>query len=179
VSTLPRSTLSRPEPTPTDCRHSREPFDTAFRVVMERTDLSANAKLVHARLVSQHRMGASWTQIEIGEGAGLSRHQVWRATAELVAAGLLTVIRHGQGRPSSYVLLGIEDADLDGRASRRPAPGIRVPADRAHSRAGTYSPKRTTEEPGYIQPGRNYGYTQPPRSGSLLVSRYGPVAPRG
>lgn len=104
-----------------DCHHSREPFDTLFRCVAERRDISPTAKLVHGRLVSQHRLGAAWTQTEIGEALGLSRHQVWRAIAELIAAGLLLSIRYGLGRPNGYVLLGLDAADLDGSASRRPA----------------------------------------------------------
>lgn len=127
-----------------DCRHTNEPFDVSFRSINSRTDLSSDAKLVHARLVSMHRLGRSWTQAEIGCDLGLSRHQVWRALEQLKAADLVQVIRIGLGQPNAYVLLGIPDEDLSGRASRRRPAGQGMPASRASSRAGTYVPKKKT-----------------------------------
>lgn len=106
----------------TECRHSREPFDAAFRCINERRDIGPAAKLVHARLVTLHRTGRDETQAEIGDALGMSRHQVWRAIGELVAADLVQIIRYGLGRPNGYVLLGLAEDDLAGRASgSRPA----------------------------------------------------------
>jgi biotin operon repressor len=116
-------TVTRPSGTGQDCLHSREPFDTLFRCVAERRDISPAAKLVHGRLVSQHRLGAAWTQAEIGTALGLSRHQVWAAIQELIAAGLVVTIRYGLGRPNGYVLLGIDTASLEGRSSRQQEAG--------------------------------------------------------
>jgi biotin operon repressor len=136
VSTLPRVALPRPDANPTDCRHSREPFDAAFRCINERRDIGPAAKLVHARLVSIHRTGRDETQAEIGEALGMSRHQVWRAIGELVAAGLVQTIRFGLGRPNGYVLLGLSDDDLSGRASAsRPAGGAVAGQPRTPARA--------------------------------------------
>jgi biotin operon repressor len=127
-------------PSPTDCRHSREPFDAAFRCINERRDIGPAAKLVHARLVSIHRTGRDETQAEIGDALGMSRHQVWRAVCELVAAGLVQTIRFGLGRPNGYVLLGLAEDDLAGRASAsRPAGG--AVAGQVRPRARTTSPK--------------------------------------
>jgi biotin operon repressor len=125
----------------TDCAHSREPFDAAFRCINERRDLGPAAKLVHARLVSIHRTGRDETQAEIGEALGMSRHQVWRAISELVATGLVQVIRYGLGRPNGYVLLGVDEDDLKGRASAsRPDGGSVAGQTRTPARAN-YSPK--------------------------------------
>lgn len=139
---VPRPASLCPDATHAHCHHSREPFDAAFRCINERRDISSDAKLVHARLVTIHRTGRDETQAEIGEALGLSRHQVWRAICELVAAGLVQVIRYGLGRPNGYVLLGLAEDDLRGRASAsRPArPGL--PASRETSRAGTYYPNK-------------------------------------
>lgn len=118
------------------CHHSKEAFDCLFACVARRRDISPTAKLVHATLVSQHRLSKSWTQTEIGERLGLSRHQVWRAIDELVAAGAVQVIRYGLGRPNGYILLGIAQEDLDGKAPRK---GSR-PA--GHQYAGQFYSKR-------------------------------------
>lgn len=169
-----------------DCRHSREPFDAAFRVINCRPDISPTAKLVHAHLVTLRRTGDAATQTEIGERLGLSRHQVWRATGDLVAAGLVIVTRRGQGRPNGYELVGVPDDDLDGRASRsRPVrqpvtgqPGI--PTRARHS-----DQKRRGEElqgyiPKPIAPGMCFGCGKrghqsgacPRYTGGELGSRY-------
>lgn len=129
-----------PDPTHTHCRHSREPFDAAFRVINERRDISPTAKLVHAHLVTIHRTGRDETQTEIGEALGLSRHQVWRAIGELVAVDLVQTIRYGLGRPNGYVLLGLAADDLNGRASAS-RPGTL-------SRARTFQTKKTDRRSG-------------------------------
>ena len=121
-TTVSRSALPRPDATPADCRHSREPFAAAFYCVNGRRDIGPAAKLVHAHLVTLHRTQRDATQSEIGDTLGLSRHQVWRAIGELVAAGLVLTIRYGLGRPNGYVLIGLDEDDLNGRASgRRPS----------------------------------------------------------
>jgi len=149
---VPRSAAAWQEGDATRCHHTNEPFDTAFRSVVSRRDISPAAKLVHAKLVSMHRLGLAWTQSEIGELVGMSRHQVWRAIAELVAAELILVTRLGLGNPNSYVLLGISDEDLAGRASRSRPAGERSPANRATPRARTFQPQRATERRGYNAP---------------------------
>ena len=138
-----------PDPAHTHCRHSREPFDAAFRCINERRDISSTAKLVHAHLVTIHRTGRDETQTEIGDALGLSRHQVWRAIGELVAVGLVQTIRYGLGRPNGYVLLGVPIDDLDGRASgSRPA---------APSRARTFPAKKISgRRPDLRAPGRDF-----------------------
>ena len=153
VSTHPtRPATALQAATPADCRHSRAAFDAAFRCINERRDISPAAKLVHAHLVTLHRTGRTATQAEIGEALGLSRHQVWRATGELVAAGLVVVTRRGQGLPNGYALAGVPAEDLDGRASRPPASG-HLDAGRAGKPAYTRhsGPKRETKKAGYIQ----------------------------
>lgn len=121
MPTVSRSSPAVQSVSTADCRHSREPFAAAFYVVNERRDISPAAKLVHAHLVTLHRTGRDATQTEIGEALGMSRHQVWRAIGELVAADLVQTIRYGLGRPNGYVLLGLDADDLSGRATgRRP-----------------------------------------------------------
>lgn len=151
------------------CRHTNERFDTAFHVVGHRSDLTSDAKLLHAHLVSLRRTGKDQTQQEMAAAIGLTRHRVWSGLQELVAADLLQVIRIGLGQPNQYVLLGIADEDLDG--SRRPETGVR-PVRRAGSgqsgnpaRARQPDPKRTTEEGRYSQPTE------------YLETRYGPLEP--
>jgi biotin operon repressor len=148
-----------------DCLHSREPFDTVFRCVAERRDISPTAKLVHGRLVSQHRLGAAWTQAEIGEALGLSRHQVWAAIQELIAAGLVVTIRYGLGRPNGYVLLGIDADSLEGRADRQQAAG-----QGSGSRARTYVRKEMGVRTGVYRP--------PENPQDYAAGRYGPLPPR-
>lgn len=133
------------EATPAECRASREPFDAAFRCINERRDISPTAKLVHARLVTIHRTGRDETQTQISEALGLSRHQVWRAIDELVVADLVEVIRYGLGRPNGYVLLGLAEDDLKGRASAsRPAAKPNAGQSRTPARAFN-SPKKNEE----------------------------------
>ncbi len=123
MSTLPRSTLSRPDSSAADCRHVREPFDQSFHVVGRRPDLSADARLLHAFLVSLHRTGRTLTQAQMADEAGMTRHRVWSALQELVDADLLLMRRHGLGRPNGYELIGLDALDLDGKA--RPETGVR------------------------------------------------------
>lgn len=152
-------------PTPADCRHSREAFDASFRCITERRDISPAAKLTHAHLVTLHRTGRDATQTEIGEALGMSRHQVWRAIGELVAAGLVQTIRYGLGRPNGYVLLGIDADDLAGRASgRRPAGTAN--AGQWRPRARDYPVRKELPKNGRYHPG------------DLMVSRYGRVERR-
>jgi predicted ArsR family transcriptional regulator len=98
------------------CRHSKEPFDCHFHRIDERADISPAAKLVYGKLVSLHRTAQTWTQTEIGDSLGLSRHKVWRALTELIGAGLVQSIRVGLGLPNQYVLLGIDPDNLAGKA---------------------------------------------------------------
>lgn len=152
------------DPRSADCRHSRAAFDCAFRVINERRDISPTAKLVHAHLVTLHRTGRWETQTEIGEALGLSRHQVWRALCELVEVGLIQVIRHGQGLPNTYVLLGIDQECLDGRSTR--ASGSR-PVRRPHAgqpgtvRRDSYKEKKKGERtPEYTDTNKDYFETR-------------------
>jgi biotin operon repressor len=143
-----------------------QPFDAAFRVINQRRDISAAAKLTHAHLVTLHRTGRDATQTEIGEALGMSRHQVWRAIGELVAAGLVQTIRYGLGRPNGYVLLALDEDDLNGRASgRRPVAG---------AVAGPVRPRAR----GYRKPEEHRKNGRYTGSSDLMVSRYGPVQRR-
>jgi biotin operon repressor len=159
---------------PTDgqvCRHSKEPFDTAFACITSRRDLSDGAKLLHAKLVSMHRLGTAWTQTTIGAAFGWSRQKVWRCTGELVAAGLVVVIRHGQGRPNSYVLLGIDAADLNGTQPRSRA-GHQD--DRPPGLPSEHTFKVKEQQPKNRNTGSGYG-DFPYGSRAAWVSRYGPL----
>jgi hypothetical protein len=162
--------LLRPDPTPADCRHSREAFDCAFRCINERRDIGPAAKLVHAHLVTLHRLGHDATQTVIGEALGLSRHQVWRAIGELVTAGLVQTIRYGLGRPNGYVLLGLAEDDLNGRASgSRPAEKASAGQPRTPARAYR-SPKEKRKEDRYTEPSAD--------DSDYLMTRYGRLKPR-
>jgi biotin operon repressor len=152
---------------PADCRHSREPFDAAFRVINRRDDIGPTAKLVHAHLVTLHRTGAAATQAEIGAAIGCSRHQVWRAMVELADAGLVVVTCRGQGRPNAYELIGVDLVDLDGRASRsRPAgqPGAGRPGTDGPRSYRKKEDRRMMRDPGTVD---------------YLETRYGRLTPRG
>lgn len=145
-----------------ECHHSREPFDCLFSAVASRDDLSDGAKLLHATLVSRHRTGLRWTQVEIGERIGASRQKVWRLLRELVGAGLLLVRRLGLGRPNEYELLGFSEDDLAGSA-RRPEAGHQDVRRPDASAARTYYPKKNVQESRY----------KPPSAGGFLETRYG------
>lgn len=137
-------------PRSADCAHVREPFDAAFRCVNERRDISPTAKLVHAHLVTLHRTGRDATQTEIGEAIGCSRHQVWAALQQLVAADLIQTIRYGLGRPNGYVLLGLDQETLDGRSgpatARRPVRGQHAGQSGTPARAFIPSKKTAKNE---------------------------------
>lgn len=139
------TSLTRPSGARQDCHHSKSAFDCAFRCINERRDISPAAKLVHAHLVTIHRTGRDETQTEIGEALGLSRHQVWRAVDELVTANLVQTIRYGLGRPNGYVLLGIEDDDLKGRASAS-RPAAKQQAGQVRTPARAYLPPQRRDE---------------------------------
>ena len=168
-----RSALAVQSVPSADCRHVRAPFDQGFHVVSRRADLSSDAKVLHAFLVSLHRTGRALTQREIADELGLTRHRVWAALHELVAADLLVTVRVGLGQPNRYELVGIDALDLAGRS---PESGVRpgrsrFPGSPETPRVGTYYPQRTTKERGT--------YIRPPRSaGDLMLSRYGRVEPR-
>jgi hypothetical protein len=118
----------------TDCHHSKAEFDTLFRQIAQRRDLSPVAKLVHGALVSLHRIGKSRTQVKIGEMVGLTRHQVWTGLHELAASGDILIVRIGLGQPNDYILLSIDADDL--RPVRKQPPG-----QSGHSRARTSLPE--------------------------------------
>jgi hypothetical protein len=125
---------------PTDCRHSNEPFDVAFAAVKDKPGLTIADRVVHAAMVSLHRLGrlGTVTQEQIAEWARVSRRTVVRSCQAMVTAGLLLVRRRGQGRPNDYQLVGIDQDALDGRSDKKPrqeASGRPNPA-----RAGTYGP---------------------------------------
>ena len=148
-----------------DCYHSPAPFDAAFRVINQRRDIGAAAKLVHAHLVTIHRTGRDETQAEIGEALGMSRHQVWAAIQQLVKADLVQTIRYGLGRPNGYVILGIDQETLDGKGGPATArrPGQNMVAGQAGTPARAYlSPKEKT---------KNRQYTPPSDGDFLLTSR--------
>jgi hypothetical protein len=107
-------------------RRSVAAFDALFSSITRRTDIRSDAKVVYAKLTTMVRLGESWTQPEIGELTGLSRHQTWRALGELIRAELVTSIRHGLGRPNSYILRGVDEEDLYGQADTPAARARRI-----------------------------------------------------
>lgn len=102
-------TLRRP-------RRASIPFDALFEHIAVRTDIGSDAKLVYAKLTTMQRVRQNWSQIEIGERLGLSRHQVWQALGELSRAHLVHVERPGRGVPNRYTLLGTSQDDIAGNA---------------------------------------------------------------
>lgn len=174
MSILARPAAACPACRTSQCRHSREPFDALFRVVAERPDLSDGAKLLHATLVSARRMGQAWTQAQIGERIGASRQKVWRLLSELVEVGLLEIRRVGLGRPNEYLLVGIPDEDLDGRASGRPTAGHQEDRPRNTKPDAYYYPKEQGKKSGFSTTER---YAALP-SGGYLESRHGAYVPK-
>jgi biotin operon repressor len=181
-TTVSRPAPPRPDEAPADCHHSKQPFDAAFRCINERRDIGAAAKLVHAHLVTIHRTGRDETQAEIGEAVGMSRHQVWRAICELVAAGLVQTIRYGLGRPNGYVLLGVDRETLDGKGGRatasRPSGGSVAGQVRTPARAVHHS-KKTMKNTDTICEKTNYLETRDHGGTDYTMTRYGPLRPRG
>lgn len=169
MQSIARPASPRPESGSDACRHSREPFDALFAVINERPDIGPGAKLLYGKLVTMHRIGASWTQAELGELLGTCKQNVWRWTAELVGAGLLLVERVGQGRPNRYVLLGVDRDDLDGRP-----PAIRMAGSgsldgRPPATLTARSSRKKEHEKMMIQPEQR----------DYLETRYGRLVPRG
>lgn len=135
------------------------PFDQSFHVVGHRADLSSDARLLHAYLVSLHRTGRELTQAAMADEIGLTRHRVWSGLRELVEAGLVAATRYGLGRPNGYHLLALPESSF--RPVRKPASG------QSGNPARAYLPPRKRDERTYIYP---------PRDGSsLMQSRYGLV----
>lgn len=165
---------------PADCRHSRAGFHCSFQSVASRRDLSSDAKLAHAALVSMVRRGLTWTQAEIAAELGWeSRQRVWRATSELVAAKLLAVRRVGLGRPNEYILLPTDEiSPEDIKARAKPDRGNRAghPEGRlpdTHARA-VNSPKENRPRNRSTPPSTG-GYLETRDHGSTdyLATRYG------
>lgn len=120
-------------------RRSAAPFDALFWSVACRRDISAEAKLIHAKLVTLHRLRQSWTQDQIADALGLgSRQQVWRGLQDLIAADLVDVFRWGQGRPNSYVPKGIDADDLLLRADSIRARQRRIREERYRQLVALY-----------------------------------------
>lgn len=73
--------------------------------LLERTEVSANAKLVYARLC-QHankKTGCAWPRIEtVAAGVGLSVRTTERAVHELKELELIQVVRRGLCRSNKY-----------------------------------------------------------------------------
>lgn len=88
---------------------------------------------------------------------------------ELVFVGLVTVKRPGQGKPNVYTLHGIDEANLDGKASRTGRnPDARPPG--ASRRPHLKSKEDWRKKP---------VYSQIPRDASAyLESRRGPIQRR-
>lgn len=120
--TLLQDRPARPASNPSDCRHSRAAFDAAFVAVGERRDLSDAAKRLHAALISMVRQGLRWTQAQLAAHLGWRKRQkVWRATSELIGAGLVRMRRIGLGKPNAYELVetdGLMAEDIAGKAPR-------------------------------------------------------------
>lgn len=148
-----------PDPTHADCRHSRAAFHCSFGSVAARRDLSSDAKLAHAVLVSMIRRGLTWTQAEIADELGWNcRQRVWRAVSELVAVKLVVVRRVGLGRPNEYILLPTDDISPEDIAARAKPDRVRRSGHQEGRRPNTparavNSEKKKEEEPGYIPEG--------------------------
>lgn len=155
------------------CRHSRAPFDQSFHVVSRRADISSDAKVVHAYLVSLHRTGRDVTQREMAAAVGLTRHRVWSALQELSRADLVQAIRYGLGRPNGYILLGLDQADLAGKA--HPETGARPVRNTPPGQSGTPTRARVPE-PKRSETGRTT--YQPLRSGQCMGCRGDHPTPR-
>jgi biotin operon repressor len=169
--------------TPADCRHSRAGFHALFVPIARRRDLSDGAKLLHQALVSMVRQRLEWTQAEIAEQLGwASRQTVWRATAELVAAGLLVVRRRGLGLPNEYLLLPTEDVSTEDIAAKAPrTPGSRSghQDDRprnAPARAVNSPQEQTIRTGDYGS--KDYLETRDHGSTDFLETRYGRIEQR-
>lgn len=116
-------------PTPRP-KKATAPFDALFADIGWRRDINAEAKLVYGKLTTMHRLKQAWTQAEIGERTGLSRHQVWRAIGDLARANLVEITRVGLGRPNTYTLRGVAADNLHGEADNAEARQKRIRAAR-------------------------------------------------
>lgn len=152
--------------TPADCRHSKAAFHALFVPIAKRTDLSDAAKLLYEGLISMVRQGYRWTQAEIAEQLGWRKRQkVWRAAAELIAAGLLRVKRLGLQRPNEYTLVeteGVTQEDIKAKAPRSHVPKAghqEVRPRNVPTRARQPEPKKKPDEriPVPLSAGRCFG----------------------
>jgi hypothetical protein len=172
---------------PADCRHSRAAFHCTFGSIAERRDLSDAAKLLHAALVSMIRRRLDWTQAEIADELGWRcRQKVWRASCELVAAGLLKVRRLGLGRPNEYILLPTDDItpeDIAAKAKSERGNGAGHQEGRrrnAHARAFILSKENRSRSGVYTPPstGGDFLETRDHGGTDYLATRYGRLVPR-
>lgn len=86
---------------------SQKGYTLVPNYVLYKSDLTANAKLVYAMLLS-YAWGAKDHarpgQDRIAKQCGLSKRTVIRAIKELSSAGFLTILRRGRGWTNIYVL---------------------------------------------------------------------------
>jgi hypothetical protein len=155
------------EPSPADCRHSHEAFDVGFAAVKDKPGLTIADRVVHAAMVSLHRLGrlGTVTQEQIAEWARVSRRTVVRSCQALMAAGLLLSRRRGQGRPNAYQLVGIDQDALDGRSDKRTQPKA------SEGRTGdgvSFNKKNNGRKSGYTPP-KASDYARAPEGGSYML----------
>lgn len=109
-----------------------EPYNISFAIIEARKDLRGNPKRLYALLVSLRRRKKPLSQVEMAKRLGASSRSVVRWCQELADVGLLQIHRLGQGRPNTYTLLGIDEANLNGRPA---PPWIHAKRIRANRRA--------------------------------------------
>jgi hypothetical protein len=158
--------------TPADCHHSREPFDQLYHVAHGK-GLSSDAKVVYAHIVTlsrtQYPHGRYETQAAMAEAVELTRHRVWQAIRDLVAADLIQSIRPGLGMPNYYVLLHLDEVGIERPTG--PETAVRPVRERHSGQSGNLARVRTYPEKRREngRTGTDYG------SKSYLETRYGPL----
>jgi hypothetical protein len=98
-------TASRKPPEP-EREEGRNGYVKVPRAVLFRTSLSAEARIVYAKLLEHARGGAEcWPRQDVlAAELAMSRRSLERRIAELVSAGLVEWERKGRGHPSVYRL---------------------------------------------------------------------------
>ena len=133
MPTVPRSTLSRPDP-----------YDAIPRSVQRRDDIVGNAKRLYGALQTAHNTGWSPTYADLAEHLSASVRSIVRWVHQLVDAGLISVRRRGQGRSNVFTVLALVTSAGD-RPSQLALPEWRR-ADPSHSF------KETRKKPEYRAP---------------------------
>jgi hypothetical protein len=137
-------------------------FDQIPAHVQRRDDLTSGAKRLYGLLCSVQRMKIERDYRWLAAELAASVRSIVRWVQQLVAAGLVTVRRRGQGLTNLFVVLGLVTTGMDMTATPR-VTGSQPPA------RANLSPKENTRRSGSPARKAPSDYARSPEGGSYML----------